>query len=721
MELDKLARKTEERQAQAVNWYLLLPMIFFVAVIPLIVHTKVVPLEGIASDFWNGGNITTDLFSYYKSRFIIICTIFSILVFCIQYITKRIFLISPFLYVPMLVMGLFIILSSLLAEHHDIAIFGFPDRYEGVLVLISYLIMCFTIANGLNLHKEYSIIFISLVVSASVVAVIGILQYMGWDIFTSSIGQFIVQSPGQVHAATGTVYSTLYNSNYVGSYMAMLLPLTFVLFVLSPKGYFKIVMGAVCVLMFTTLLSCYSRAGYLGGSIALLIAVFILKDLLKKEWKSVSAVFLSFLLVFLLINVKDDGMVIDSIKSIIPDREVIQVDTDHPKWNWHGRGESLPGYDKDNPVLIYRNIEGIYKGIKITINDNKMLVTGEGLPLAVRAEGLGLQFFDQDGNILNIVEDKRNKNYYIDDPRYEKYKLFIDENRLGIQYDSVRLNFLFLGEFFLPIDETTPPVEDINFNKNKLVLYSKEQELHVILDENELIFTDGDYHTILYEKYPFGIDYYVLNDERFIDYEVSVHKDMMQIKKGNKKLVLLMTDDGFKYINAAGKVYDDSRPVEAIGFKGFERAGSSRGYIWSRTIPLLKDTLIIGHGPDTFPIYFPQHEMEAKFRYLYNTSMIVDKPHNLYLQMGVNTGVISLIAFITLVFVYLYSGLKRYIIANYEGYQDVYGLAAWLAVIGYLITGFFNDSLVSVAPVFWGILGLGIGLLYRNQDNQKKV
>ena len=49
---------------------------------------------------------------------------------------------------------------------------------------------------------------------------------------------------------------------------------------------------------------------------------------------------------------------------------------------------------------------------------------------------------------LNIVEDKRNKNYYIDDPRYEKYKLFIDENRLGIQYDSVRLNFLFLGEFF---------------------------------------------------------------------------------------------------------------------------------------------------------------------------------------------------------------------------------------------------------------------------------
>ena len=60
--------------------------------------------------------------------------------------------------------------------------------------------------------------------------------------------------------------------------------------------------------------------------------------------------------------------------------------------------------------------------------------------------------------------------------------------------------------------------------------------MHVILDEKELIFTDGDYHTILYEKYPFGIDYYVLNDERFIDYEVSVHKDMMQIKKGNKNL-----------------------------------------------------------------------------------------------------------------------------------------------------------------------------------------
>jgi F0F1-type ATP synthase assembly protein I len=35
------------------------------------------------------------------------------------------------------------------------------------------------------------------------------------------------------------------------------------------------------------------------------------------------------------------------------------------------------------------------------------------------------------------------------------------------------------------------------------------------------------------------------------------------------------------------------------------------------------------------------------------------------------------------------------------------GAAIFLAICGYLVTNFFNDSVVGIAPIFWVLLGLG--------------
>ena len=47
MELDKLARKNRRTSSTSSELVFTLTNDFFVAVIPLIVHTKVVPLEGL--------------------------------------------------------------------------------------------------------------------------------------------------------------------------------------------------------------------------------------------------------------------------------------------------------------------------------------------------------------------------------------------------------------------------------------------------------------------------------------------------------------------------------------------------------------------------------------------------------------------------------------------------------------------------------------------------
>ena len=42
------------------------------------------------------------------------------------------------------------------------------------------------------------------------------------------------------------------------------------------------------------------------------------------------------------------------------------------------------------------------------------------------------------------------------------------------------------------------------------------------------------------------------------------------------------------------------------------------------------------------------------------------------------------------------------------------------AVVGYLGAGIFNDSVVSVAPIFWILLGCGIAVNYLIQKEKKR-
>lgn len=151
--------------------------------------------------------------------------------------------------------------------------------------------------------------------------------------------------------------------------------------------------------------------------------------------------------------------------------------------------------------------------------------------------------------------------------------------------------------------------------------------------------------------------------------------------------------------------------ADFIGFKGKEHLGSSRGYIWSRTLPLLGKCMITGYGADTFAYVFPQTDFLAKYySYTEGFNITVDKPHNLYLQIFFSNGLIALLAFLFICVWYLVDCLRLYAFKREYRPAQIYGAAVMLAVTGYLAAGMFNDSVVSVAPVFWILLGTGCAL-----------
>ena len=133
---------------------------------------------------------------------------------------------------------------------------------------------------------------------------------------------------------------------------------------------------------------------------------------------------------------------------------------------------------------------------------------------------------------------------------------------------------------------------------------------------------------------------------------------------------------------------------------------SGRGYIWSKSIPILKDTLILGSGPDTYSFMFPQYDYVSLIQNGWE-KMLITKPHSMYLQTGIQTGVLSLIAYLIFNGWYVIRSMKLYFKKKLDTFTEQCGAAIFVAVISFLIAGLVNDSTVGTSIVYWTLLGIG--------------
>ena len=220
---------------------------------------------------------------------------------------------------------------------------------------------------------------------------------------------------------------------------------------------------------------------------------------------------------------------------------------------------------------------------------------------------------------------------------------------------------------------------------------------------------------------------YVIDDERFPFSFTSVRSDTFngfQVTIDDKQWYFtnMMKDNDTSYYGMSnGAIMKYTKQDTSISFleKHYHFA-NMRGYIWARTIPLLKKYFFLGSGPDTFIIAFPNNDAVG----LYNsghTNEIITKPHCMFLQIGVQTGVISLIALLVFFIWYLVSSLKLYWKHDFNGYMPKIGVSIFVAVIGYLIIALTNDSSIAVAPIFYALIGMGLGINYKLKNDKEEV
>lgn len=169
----------------------------------------------------------------------------------------------------------------------------------------------------------------------------------------------------------------------------------------------------------------------------------------------------------------------------------------------------------------------------------------------------------------------------------------------------------------------------------------------------------------------------------------------------------------YNFYNLAGKFVKIYNSEDAFG-EGVYGFATGRGYIWSKTIPQLKQTIFWGVGMNHFSLLFPNHDYAAKTK-ISNIGRINNKPHNWYLQMGTESGVISSLCMIVMILYILIEGIKgcsKSHISEEKRHLKTILTGLGLSVLGYCLMNIFNDQMIVTAPVFWLVLGAYAGISY---------
>jgi len=161
-------------------------------------------------------------------------------------------------------------------------------------------------------------------------------------------------------------------------------------------------------------------------------------------------------------------------------------------------------------------------------------------------------------------------------------------------------------------------------------------------------------------------------------------------------------------------IIDLTVPIPAIGFYGNETWASNRGHIWSRTFPLMPARAIIGSGPDTYALVFPQHDVIGKMRFHGHPYRPIGMAHNVYLQTWVTTGRVSALALMFLFGYYLFTSYVSIVRSRMKEGPFMFGLRFGMlaGISAFCISALATDSTIGTSGVFYLLLGLGYGVNY---------
>ncbi len=145
---------------------------------------------------------------------------------------------------------------------------------------------------------------------------------------------------------------------------------------------------------------------------------------------------------------------------------------------------------------------------------------------------------------------------------------------------------------------------------------------------------------------------------------------------------------------------------------GNPRSVDQRAFLWRTVTPLVWQRPLLGWGPETLSQVYPAYET-PEFRRVFPAAkmmhIVVDRPHNDLLQQAVAAGFVGLAAYGWVWMALFRTAWRMGRTGQREGVAcTAAGLLGGFAA--YFVQLQFSFSYVSVAPVFWSLVGLLLAL-----------
>jgi len=586
---------------KSLSVFFMIPVILLVSFVPLVVYANIRELSGAQAAFW-GRSVHIDFFSYYKSLFFIFLTYVAVAVVGFMVWRRTYALHRSRIYIPLGVYVLFVLLSYIFSPEKSISTLGMMDMYQGVFVLVGYVLVVLLVFNLVRSDKHLHVLVGSYVFVGIMVGILAITQYLGHDFFRTAFGSRLILPPELESIADHmefrfgqyTVYATMYNTNFVGSFAALMIPFSFALYLYAKKPWqWLLALGFFGLMVFVGFGS-NSRAGMVGTVSAFLLMLVMFRRIFIKR----------------------------PIKAVLP--FVLLV---------------LVGYGLNE------------------ISDGRVM---------------------RELTRLNPVADR-------------------ERAKETVHFDTVKIE----GDTLTVITEKASFV--MEYRENRLFFYTLEgEELEMTgVEDEDYRFADEAYEDIRITR-------------------VEIHIYRVRVYHGDFNVYI--HEEGLKVTDYKGEYATPDQAARIKMLDGYERMFSNRVALWTRSAPLLGENILIGAGPDMYALEFPQNDYARRLSSggSGSSSSIVDKPHNMYLQIGINTGVISLVALLVAFGMYGVQSLKLYLRRNLDTLSEFLGVGAFIGVFAYLVTGFFNDQIISVAPLFYIMLGLGLALNRMNRITKEE-
>src|SRR5437773_1931448 len=159
-------------------------------------------------------------------------------------------------------------LSTVFAINRNVAIFGTYDRWEGLLTIVTYGLVFWLTVQLLSGESDARGLTWSLLLSGYLIAAIAILQ-----------SAFGLLGGGYFHGPNNIIRPdvTLANPDFLGIFLAMLLPLAFAKLISRRPITTRVLAANLVIVLFFGLLASFTRAAWIGAVIGV-VGVLVLRQ-----------------------------------------------------------------------------------------------------------------------------------------------------------------------------------------------------------------------------------------------------------------------------------------------------------------------------------------------------------------------------------------------------------------------------------------------------------